>query len=128
MRDGGIENYTFKWRFKTISSVICQIINSLESVLVFDASPKFPTGVLYGAYYQLGNFDECIGVRQPDVGYGQNELTTIQGKYCLADISFKTQTNDRVSRSSDERKVNNMMIYSQISLLVQNYKIGARRL
>ncbi|XP_059480960.1 nose resistant to fluoxetine protein 6-like isoform X2 [Neocloeon triangulifer] len=45
---------------------------------VFDASVKFPNGVLYGSTYDFGNFDECMQV--------QSKRDNIQGKYCLARI------------------------------------------
>ncbi|CAG2054386.1 unnamed protein product [Timema podura] len=46
---------------------------------VFDATSKFPVGVLQGAAYNLGNFDECL-----DVDNGAN----ITGRYCLARVEF----------------------------------------
>ncbi|CAH0558846.1 unnamed protein product [Brassicogethes aeneus] len=52
---------------------------------MFDASPKFPVGILTGNHYQLGNFDECMRVKQPlpeDANY------SIKGQYCLTDIYF----------------------------------------
>nr|CAD7439034.1 unnamed protein product [Timema bartmani] len=47
--------------------------------IMFDATSKFPVGVLQGAAYNLGNFDECL-----DVDNGAN----ITGRYCLARIEF----------------------------------------
>lgn len=45
---------------------------------VFDASSKFPTGLLSGSTFDFGNFDECIEIQVP--------LTEekIQGRYCMA--------------------------------------------
>nr|XP_023017426.1 nose resistant to fluoxetine protein 6-like isoform X2 [Leptinotarsa decemlineata] len=59
---------------------------------LFDSFAKFPVGILYGNYYQMGNFDECVGVRK------HIEMKDLQGQYCLADIYFK-QKNERVERS-----------------------------
>lgn len=57
------------------------------SMQLFDSIPKFPEGVLFGSRYQLGNFDECLAVQQTLMPT-ENATNPIQGKYCLADISF----------------------------------------
>ncbi|CAB3382226.1 Hypothetical predicted protein [Cloeon dipterum] len=51
---------------------------TLWATQMFDASVKFPTGVLYGSTYDFGNFDECMQV--------QSQRNDINGKYCLARI------------------------------------------
>lgn len=48
---------------------------------MFDATAKFPSGVLYGSTYSLGNFDQCVEVKVP---YRSDEFS---GKYCLAKFS-----------------------------------------
>ncbi|RZB39910.1 hypothetical protein BDFB_004986 [Asbolus verrucosus] len=45
---------------------------------MFDASSKFPSGVLHGSAYDFGNFDECIHVKLP------SSQEKIVGKYCMA--------------------------------------------
>ncbi|CAH1378595.1 unnamed protein product [Tenebrio molitor] len=43
---------------------------------MFDANTKFPSGLLAGNFYDLGNFDECLNVTS----------TEVLGKYCLGTI------------------------------------------
>ncbi|XP_064215056.1 nose resistant to fluoxetine protein 6 [Tribolium castaneum] len=45
---------------------------------MFDASSKFPTGLLSGSTYDFGNFDECVEVSGPVTE------EKIQGRYCMA--------------------------------------------
>lgn len=45
---------------------------------MFDATTKFPTGILYGSSYDFGNFDECIGIKS---FYEERQLS---GRYCMA--------------------------------------------
>lgn len=54
--------------------------NLLVFPLVYDASAKIPSGILSGNLNQMGDFDECLNVKQPN-----NEFT---GKYCLASIQL----------------------------------------
>ncbi|XP_075213754.1 nose resistant to fluoxetine protein 6-like [Lycorma delicatula] len=42
---------------------------------MWDASAKSPVGILSGNVFQLGDFDECLGVSQP-----------VKGKYCIVQI------------------------------------------
>ncbi|XP_049950325.1 nose resistant to fluoxetine protein 6-like [Schistocerca serialis cubense] len=48
---------------------------TLWAVQMYDASVKAPTGVLFGAVYQLGHYDECVSVRA--------------AQYCLPEVRFK---------------------------------------
>lgn len=48
----------------------------LKLIVVFDANTKFPSGLLAGNFYDLGNFDECLNVTS----------TEVLGKYCLGTI------------------------------------------
>lgn len=50
-------------------------------VQVFDSSTKFPSGVLEGGVFDLGNFDECLNVN------GSN----VKGKYCLGTIFYTAE-------------------------------------
>ncbi|KAG5882815.1 hypothetical protein JTB14_024571 [Gonioctena quinquepunctata] len=72
---------------------------------LFDSFPKFPTGILYGNYYQMGNFDECVGVRDriETKDESNNTETFLHGQYCLADIHF-AQKSGRAQRSLNENK------------------------
>lgn len=79
---------------------------------MFDSSPKFPVGMLYGSYYQLGNFDECISVEGQLADYGRK----IQGKYCLADITLDNGKENRVARSGGYK-------HQQIVSLLCNFKL-----
>jgi hypothetical protein len=47
-------------------------------VQVFDASSKFPSGILFGSTYDFGNFDECMSVSVPLDG------DPVTGRYCMA--------------------------------------------
>ena len=59
-------------------------------ITVLDATAKVPSGLLQGNGIQLGDFDQCLGVRarvQLDTG----SVVKIQGKYCLAMIDVKAE-------------------------------------
>ncbi|XP_043653156.1 nose resistant to fluoxetine protein 6-like [Drosophila teissieri] len=49
---------------------------------MFDAWGSKPSGLLTGNMYDLGNFDECLNIKQ-EVSLGR----TIQGKYCFLSVS-----------------------------------------
>ncbi|XP_044262126.1 nose resistant to fluoxetine protein 6-like [Tribolium madens] len=69
---------------------------ALWALQMFDASSKFPVGLLHGNFYQLGNFDECIKV-------GHN--SPIRGQYCLASVELiKKPSDGRVARSFEKHK------------------------
>jgi hypothetical protein len=88
----------------TVASLLPSFLIPSQLFLVFDSSSKFPVGLLFGNFYQLGNFDECIGLRQPVSNLNEVPL---RGKYCLADIElFNTKQYDgRVARSFETIKV-----------------------
>lgn len=52
---------------------------------MFDASVKSPVGVEYGAEYQFGSFDQCIGITADLERDGDD----IQSKYCLVDVTLE---------------------------------------
>lgn len=57
------------------------------AVKFYDASGKFPAGVLAGALYEMGNYDECLGIGS---GANGNDVPVgIRGQYCLADVEIK---------------------------------------
>lgn len=64
-------------------------------------------GALYGSFYQLGNFDQCILIKQPKEELFTSLQQPIKGKYCLADISILSLSNngDRIARSYTNEKV-----------------------
>lgn len=49
---------------------------------MFDATTKFPSGILYGSSYDFGNFDECLEVKIP-----KND-ETLNGKFCMVKFTF----------------------------------------
>ncbi|KAL4704134.1 hypothetical protein ACJJTC_003419 [Scirpophaga incertulas] len=59
------------------------LLNKRWALKMFDASSKSPQGLLFGSSYHLGNFDECVGIKDT-VDNGM----TIQGEYCLATIRW----------------------------------------
>ncbi|KAL0101533.1 hypothetical protein PUN28_018985 [Cardiocondyla obscurior] len=56
---------------------------------MFDASVKIPSGVITGNYRQLGNFDECLRVK--------NEHGFV-GQACNAVVQFEINANDNAQR------------------------------
>lgn len=48
---------------------------------MYDASGKFPSGILNGSPFALGQFDECLDIKVP---YENNQFT---GKYCMTKIT-----------------------------------------
>ncbi|KAJ8949571.1 hypothetical protein NQ318_016202, partial [Aromia moschata] len=73
---------------------------------MFDSFPKFPVGILYGNHYQLGNFDECVGVKHSFQVDNNETETIIRGQYCLADIHFKNRNGHggRPARTIHDKK------------------------
>ncbi|CAH0717420.1 unnamed protein product, partial [Brenthis ino] len=64
--------------------------SKLWALNMLDATAKIPSGLLQGNGVQLGDFDQCLGVRarvQLDTG----SVVKIQGKYCLAMIDVKAE-------------------------------------
>lgn len=55
--------------------------------LVYDASAKSPNGLLWGATFQLGNFDECLSIQGQET-----EENSLVAQYCLANVQFKKQS------------------------------------
>ncbi|XP_048511652.1 nose resistant to fluoxetine protein 6-like [Athalia rosae] len=53
------------------------------AVKFYDASGKFPEGVLGGSLYQLGNFDECLQIGQSD-----DAPPGVYGQYCLGEVGI----------------------------------------
>ncbi|EDV92767.1 O-acyltransferase like protein [Drosophila grimshawi] len=53
----------------------------LWSVKMFDSWGTFPKGLLMGNIYDMGNYDECIGIQKTI-----SDKYRIQGKYCMAKL------------------------------------------
>lgn len=56
-------------------------------VLVFDATSKLQSGIISGNWYDFGQFDQCISIKE------SGSTGTIQGKYCIGKISILNDTD-----------------------------------
>ncbi|KAI5700102.1 hypothetical protein M8J75_014303 [Diaphorina citri] len=59
----------------------------LWAVQMYDGSAKIPSGLLNGNVNQFGDFDLCMGAKQPD-GEG------IQGQYCLSYVELEVANSE----------------------------------
>ncbi|XP_017066863.1 nose resistant to fluoxetine protein 6 [Drosophila eugracilis] len=50
---------------------------------MIDSWGSLPSGILYGNLYDLGNYDECLGI-----DHSVTSSHNVQGKYCFAKISL----------------------------------------
>lgn len=57
-----------------------RILMSLFYFLVYDASAKFPTGILSGKSTDFGDFDECLETNTTGLDF--------KSQYCLLNIRF----------------------------------------
>ncbi|XP_017046377.1 nose resistant to fluoxetine protein 6 [Drosophila ficusphila] len=57
---------------------------SYWALKMLDSWGSFPSGLLYGTFYNLGNFDECINIHE-----AISSSQTIQGKYCFMAVPLK---------------------------------------
>ncbi|EDX14074.1 GD18369 [Drosophila simulans] len=57
---------------------------SYWALKMIDSWGSFPSGLLYGTFYDLGNFDECLNINQ-EISSSQ----TIKGKYCFMAVPLK---------------------------------------
>lgn len=55
---------------------------------MFDATTKFPNGILYGSSYNFGNFDECVEIKVST----ENEL--LYGKYCMVKFTVNHKSHN----------------------------------
>ncbi|KAG5864991.1 hypothetical protein JTB14_029921 [Gonioctena quinquepunctata] len=93
---------------------------TLWATEMFDASAKFPSGVLAGSSYALGNFDQCVGIKVP---YPSGEFG---GKYCMAKITVIPPSDDNPHRDIDfvheeYQNYHNISTWRKISM-PRNYK------
>ncbi|KAJ8964553.1 hypothetical protein NQ314_004852 [Rhamnusium bicolor] len=79
--------------------------------IVFDATTKFPSGVIYGSSYDFGNFDECLELKIP---YQHEDFS---GKYCMAKYTFDSpyREKDR-NKKWYNYKFDDYKIYFNISM------------
>lgn len=52
---------------------------------MYDSSVKSPVGVEFGVEYQLGNYDQCMGIKTDIV----IDEVSIKPKYCLLDVNIE---------------------------------------
>lgn len=87
--------------------------------IVFDATSKFPSGIISGSTYGMGNFDQCLKVRVPLV------QDSFSGKYCLATLKIELETDlegntkERYKIESEDRAENfNVSVWKRIVVSV----------
>lgn len=52
---------------------------SFSFILVLDSWGKMPSGIIEGNFYELGAFDQCIGIEEPEKQF--------TAQYCLSQIT-----------------------------------------
>ncbi|KAH8382324.1 hypothetical protein KR009_002922, partial [Drosophila setifemur] len=65
---------------------------------MLDSWGSFPSGLLYGTFYDLGNFDECLKIQQEI-----SNTQTIQGKYCFMAIPLKDVIDPQIEALQSEQ-------------------------
>ncbi|XP_030747215.1 nose resistant to fluoxetine protein 6-like [Sitophilus oryzae] len=70
---------------------------TLWATEMFDASAKFPSGLLYGSSYDLGSYDECLKIKVLHNNEG------FIGKYCLVNWKIKLETPHNLTEVDWER-------------------------
>ncbi|XP_057655436.1 nose resistant to fluoxetine protein 6-like [Diorhabda carinulata] len=75
---------------------------------MIDSFSKHPENILYGNYYQLGNFDECIKINDYDA-------SIVKVQYCLIDIYLKKNFVDpsKHTRTEDMAMGRNRSIFDK---------------
>ncbi|XP_015511176.1 uncharacterized protein LOC107217967 [Neodiprion lecontei] len=93
---------SFTPNFTAIENPVCQqhgkiFLRQLRgyklwALQMLDSSAKVPSGLLRGNINQLGDFDQCLGVK----AYVKVDEKTVkvQGKYCLATIDLQATRHD----------------------------------
>lgn len=56
-------------------------------ISVLDATAKLQSGVLVGNLVSIGNFDQCIAVKDVQTHFGP-----FSGKHCLANLTWTNDT------------------------------------
>ncbi|KAH8278498.1 hypothetical protein KR018_004098, partial [Drosophila ironensis] len=83
-----LENVSDFYPSKQCAADLAYLIKGLSdgsywALKMIDAWGSVPSGLLYGNFYDLGNFDECLKISQQVTG----DLS-IQGKYCFLSASI----------------------------------------
>ncbi|XP_017966481.1 uncharacterized protein LOC108658330, partial [Drosophila navojoa] len=63
--------------------------HALPAVQVLDAWGKFPHGLLYGHFSDLGNYESCLS-QSLSQSLGNSAAALAPSKYCLAHIAFES--------------------------------------
>ena len=45
--------------------------------VVWDSNGRFPSGIMAGSFFEPGNFDQCMEIRESEYGHG---------KYCILEL------------------------------------------
>lgn len=59
---------------------------------MFDASAKYPYGIIDGLTRHLGSFDQCYRIENR-ITKGRNDYEDLNSRYCLVEYRYK-QKND----------------------------------
>ncbi|XP_034952276.1 nose resistant to fluoxetine protein 6-like [Chelonus insularis] len=81
---------------------------------MYDASAKIPAGIITGNYKQLGNYDECLRVKN---------LHGFVGKACSATVSFKL-TRDHDGNDHTEADISDLLINTGLAAGLTNWTSG----
>ncbi|XP_072397889.1 nose resistant to fluoxetine protein 6-like [Diabrotica undecimpunctata] len=140
-----LQNLSFFNSIKTVQEVIAKLSNAecvrdVAYVLqasnkgerwayeMLDSFPKFPEGILYGNFYQLGNFDECVRIKRSVKTDRKNTSiadTVLKGQYCLVDIHFRSksdqtkphiQKNENMALNINRAQFNNRIVHWAVCL------------
>lgn len=92
--------------FKYVSDAIVR--NERWALEMIDSFPKYPENMLYGNYYKLGNFDECVRINE-DIA------NTIKGQYCLVNIYIKKKFGEppKLSKTENMALVRNRSVFNK---------------
>lgn len=82
---------------------------------MFDASSKFPTGLVTANTYQFGNYDQCVNVNPPDV--------TLKGKYCLVNIQFAPRRNKYSAFYEGKSEKEFSLEYDEYKSVLDKFKV-----
>lgn len=69
---------------------------------MFDASTKYPEGIISGHTRSLGNFDQCYRLFTEIPGQEMDEIEEIYGRHCMVDIELHRHDMPPVNRGPYE--------------------------
>lgn len=87
---------------------------------MFDATSKFPNGILVGSTYDMGNFDECV---QTKATLNDEEFS---GKYCLATLLIESTNNSTQTPTSGLYTDYNVSMWKKIQAISKDRSKRAR--